>query len=411
MKVIVIGAGASGLTAAIKMKELNRKLDVVILEGNLQGGKKILATGNGRCNYWNENQNVTNYHTNSNVDLSKIINSQSSKKVIEFFVNLGVIPRIKNGYYYPYSNQATTITNALISKALRLGIKILFNERVYDVTSYGGEFKVSTINKTYTANKLVVATGGTAASKTGSDGFGFELAKRFGHHIIKPLPALVQLKCTFRNQKELAGVRCDCKLSLYENKNLLQEEIGEMQFTNYGLSGICAMQLSYKISRGLDCSKEEIIKVNLLPDFASNFIEFIKWVQRQEQISSNRTIANILDSVLNYKLGNYILNISNLVGTEKVSELKEHQLIALGKNITSLTFKICGTNSFDDAQTTSGGVDLSEINLETFESNLCNSLYFCGEVLDIDGACGGYNLGFAWISGIIVGESIGGLDA
>lgn len=401
-KVIVIGGGASGITAAITAAKF--KNEVIILERNDKCAKKILVTGNGRCNYFNEDQNLNHYHSTNKELINELITEENLSKVTDFFDSIGIIPKIKNGYYYPCSNQAASIKEALLKECETKNIKIITNTYVEEVIIKENKFEVKTNNGIYTCDKVIVSTGSKAAPKTGSDGNGYRLLKNLNHNIIKPLPALVQLIGKEKYFKDWEGVRTDVVITLYEDNKKVREEVGELQLTNYGISGICAMQLSGIISRGIDNNKKEIVKINFLHNI-TNGNEFINWMNIRNKKVQGRTTRELLEGILNYKLVNTILKISN-IKDEKWNELNNNQKSLLQKNLTSLELEIISTKSFDNAQTTTGGIPLTEIDLKTMESKLVRGLYIIGEILDVDGDCGGYNLTFSWLTGIKAGEDI-----
>lgn len=397
--IVIIGGGASGLVAGITAKTPTN--EVIILEKNTSCGKKILATGNGHCNYYNDNQELTNYHSTNNDLIEKLITKENLTSVRDFFTSLGIIPKIKNGYYYPTSNQATSIRNALLEKALSKKVTIKTNFLVIEIFKKD-KFYIRSTNETIVADKLIIATGGAAAPKTGSDGAGYSFAKEFGHTIIKPLPALVQLKATLPFAKEVSGVRTDVNLTLYEDTEKIKEESGELQMTDYGLSGICIFNLSSLISRGLDEGKKELISIDFLP-----FISDKKtWLKERSITYADEKVANDLEKVLNYKLVTALLKNCHLKEsiTYKESTLLEKEILL--SNLCNFKVQITGTNTFYEAQTVTGGIPLTEVNLDTMESLKCQNLYITGELLDIDGICGGYNLTVAWLTGLLAGKNI-----
>ena len=394
-KVFIIGGGASGLTAAIKASRNGN--DVTIFEKNNKLGKKILITGNGKCNYWNENQDLNNYHSSG--DYTKIVNQMNLVKAHAFLDSIGIVPFIKNGYYYPNSNQAISVVNALVDEAVNCGVKII-NEEVKDVIKKDNKF---IINNSYESDILILATGGKAAPKTGSDGFGYEIAKKFGHNIIKPLPALVGLE-TEENLKDLSGIRFIGEVSLVINNEEIKKEQGEIQINEYGFSGIPVMQISSNAVKALDEGKNVSIKINYLPNIASDILGLRSFLKVQNKHLNNKTISQILDQLFNYKLANYLLKISKIDEHSVIDKLGNDELDLLCHNILNNSYKIVKDHGFDNAQTTSGGINLKEVNLDTLESLKEKNLYFCGEILDVDGACGGYNLSFAWVSGLIAGD-------
>lgn len=404
-RIVIIGAGASGLMTAITSK--NDFNEVILLERNNEVGKKILVTGNGRCNYWNEDQSLINYHSTNKELLSKIITENNCQQVISTFTKLGIIPKIKSGYYYPTSNQALSIRNALLNECIRKNIIIKTNTFATNIKKESNYYLIETENEVIKADILVIATGAKASPKTGSDGSGYLLAESLNHKIIKPLPSLVQLKTTGKFLKDWAGVRTDVKVFLKENNNIIAVEEGEIQLTDYGVSGICIFNLSSLVSRGLDKNKKEELVINFLPFVTTSPKD---WLEEREEYITKTTISNQLETILNYKLVKVILKQSNINPTSYYEDLTSSEKALLLKNLTNFTITITGTNSFDSAQVTSGGIPLTEINVETMESTLHKNLYFTGEILDVDGKCGGYNLGFAWLTGLIVGRRIGDLN-
>jgi len=403
-KVVIIGGGASGLVSAILSKNENN--EVIILERNNDCGKKLLVTGNGRCNYFNSDQSISHYHSNNNSLIKEFINTKNIYKVLTFFNELGIIPKIKDGYYYPFSNQATTIKNALVDEVIKSGVIIKNNFLVTEILKENDKFIIKSDNKEIISDKLIISTGSYSAPKTGSDGMGYSFLEKFGHKIEKVLPSLTGVKSTGSYLKDWAGVRSDVKLSLYEDDELITEECGEAQFTKYGLSGICTFNLSEHIARGLDNNKKEVIKINFIPFLDYNNIdEYINWLT-EETNKLDLSISKLLERILNYKLVNIIIKESKINKDKLFTELTLKEQKNLISILVSFELIIIETNSYEDSQVCSGGVSLEEINLSTMESKIVSNLYITGELLDIVGDCGGYNLTIAWLSGILAGGSI-----
>ena len=405
-EIVIIGGGASGLVAAITAARKGKK--VTILEKNNIIGKKILVTGNGRCNYFNQDQNIGHYRSQNPELLEKIITKSNLEKVLQFFEEIGIEPKIKNGYYYPYSNQAVSIQNALITEINNLDIEIKNEIEVKEIKKQNNKFVITTNEKNITADKIIIATGSKSAPKTGSDGIGYEICKKFGHTIIKPLPALVQLKGNEKYFKEWNGIRADVTISLYENNKQIAHETGEIQLTDYGISGICVMNLSGRVARGLYNGKKEYVKINFLEGLNIKTLEqFVEFMNKRNNTMKNRTISELLEGIINYKLVNVLLKKSKMTNTLKWNQLSDEQKLELAKNIVELKLDIRDTNSFDKSQVCSGGVPLNEIDTNTMESQKTKGLYIIGELLDCDGDCGGYNLTWAWITGMIAGNYVG----
>lgn len=397
MKVVIIGGGASGITSAITARR--KGYDVVVLEKNSSLLKKLKITGNGHCNYYNEDQDLCHYHSDNSELISMMINSVNLENVSLFFDSIGIIPRIKNGYYYPFSNQAISVCSSLILEAQKLGVVLDTDVEVQEVKK-SNRFQIITTKGVYEADKVIVSTGGMSYQKTGSDGFGYKELKRLGHNIKLLLPGLTPLIIA-NPKKEWKGIRTDVSISLLENNKLVRKESGEIQLTEDGISGICTMQLSSYISKGLYLGKDERIKINFLPFIDED--KFFVFMDNRSKKMKNRTIMELLEGVLNYKLISVILKKEqNLIWDE--CNNKEREFIK--KNLLSYMVEVVDTKSFNYSQVTLGGVSLLEVNLETMESKKVKDLYITGELLDITGDCGGYNLTIAWITGLIAGECL-----
>lgn len=381
MKIIIIGSGASGLAAGISL--LRCGYDVTILERNNISGKKLLLTGAGRCNFFNSDQNIVHYHSNDKDILAKIITSDNIHLVEDFITSLGIVPKVKDGYYYPFANQAYNMKELLERTYLDLGGKIKYNYLVEKIEKKSSLFL---INDTISCDKLILATGSKAYKMTGSDGIGYQLAKKFNHHIVKVLPSLTSL--ITREKTNLKGVRVDAKVTLYEDGVKVREELGQVQFTDYGLSGICIFNLSYYAIKGLNKNKKEVITIDLMP-----FMDKVSF--------KNKKVYDLLLGFLPNKMIDYILktlDVSKDVYYEDLSNDKKQELT---KILKEMEFNITSYKEFDFSQVCSGGVSLREINPLTMESIFVKNLYIIGELLDVNGDCGGYNLTFAFLSGIL----------
>lgn len=395
-KVVVIGAGASGVIVSLKAQENN---EVILVDGNDKCGKKILVTGNGKCNYWNENITINNYYTDDYVNLSKILFKEN--EVLNYLDSLGIYPKIKNGCYYPMSLTASSIREILEKNINKSNIKTMYNTKVIDIKKDNNIFLVVTDKETIKCDKVIIATGSKASPKTGSDGFGYEIAKKFNHKVNPILPSLVGLKSNNKCTKEWAGVRCDARLMIFVNNEPIKDEYGEIQLTSDGISGICTFNLSSIASRNLYSNNKVKVKINFVPNIAY----FHEFLDKRCKSLPNFTISEILESIINYKLLNVILNASKIDKNSYYNELLDKDKKRLIKNICNFELEINDTNSFDKAQVCTGGILLKEIN-DDMSSIYDSNLYFTGEVLDVDGVCGGFNLAFAFITGFIAGDSI-----
>ena len=395
MRIIVIGGGASGIVASIFAKRDNN--EVIVLEKNNKCLKKLLITGNGKCNYFNDDFSFEHYYSDSN-NLS-FINDSNKRKVLDFFSSIGVVPRVKNGYYYPNSNQSYSVHNSLIKEASLRGVEIKSGVKVLNIVKKSNSFIVSTDNGDFICDKVIISTGGKSYPKTGSEGDGYLFGKSLGHRIVPVVPSLVGLVSNDKFIKPLSGVRCDACVSLNS-----KSEIGEVQFTDYGLSGICVFNLSNIASRLGNCS----VKINFLYNFVSDFDSFCKLFDSVNGSVLNRSIGELLEGYLNYNIVNVILKMSGIDFSCSWNDLGNKKRI-LFDNLVSFNVDIVGTRGFDVAQVSLGGISLDDIDVNTFESKIVPGLYFTGEVMDVTGDCGGYNLGFAFLSGMIAGESVGDL--
>lgn len=394
--ICIIGAGPSGLTAAIIAARKGKK--VTIIERNEKCAKKLLITGNGRCNYYNENQDIKHYHSNNPNLIKNIINKENINKVKEFFKSLEIIPKIIDGYYYPITNQAQTIYNALIYEIEKLNIEIIYGLKVEEIKKEE-YYIINPKKEKIISRNILLATGGKSAPKTGSDGIGYKILENLNHKIIEPLPALVKLKGNEKYFKKWNGIRTDVILKLYEDEKLIKEEKGQIQLTDNGISGIAAFNLSTHITKNIG-KKEEKIMINFMPWLNENPYEFMKRMTKL-----NLTISKTLERFLNYKLVNIILKKAN-IKTDNFKKLSNKDLSKLIRTLTNFEIIITDVGSLEKAQITKGGLPLNEINLNKMESLKNKNLFISGEIIDIDADCGGYNLTLAWITGIIAGENI-----
>lgn len=394
-KVYVIGGGPSGIISAIYASK--KGYDVTVLERNNSPLKKLLLTGNGKCNYYNDNQDITNYNSSSSTELDKIINSTNIEKMLSFLKNIGIEPRIKNGYYYPYVNNSLCVKEALLKEAELQGVKIINNYLVNDIKKENDKF---IINNELVGDIVILSTGSKAYPNTGSDGIGYKLLNKFNLNIVKVLPSLVQLIGNDNFYKDISGIRSEVKVSLYEDNKFIKEETGEIQFTNYGVSGICIFNLSGLVNKGLDKNKKQDLCINFLP----NYNDVNKFLEERRKLK-NRNIIEMLESIINYKLLRVILKRSKIDCLKYYNELNDVEKNNLINNLTKFKINIIDSKGYENSQVCSGGLSMKEININTMESLKIKNLYIIGEILDVDGLCGGYNLTFAFISGIIAGSS------
>lgn len=393
MKVVVIGGGSSGVIAALTAKRNGH--DVMILERNDKVLKKLLITGNGRCNYFNDDFNINHYYSSDRKLLIDIINERNKDMFLSYISSLGIVPKVNNGYYYPYSNQASSMRDIFCYELERLNIKVNTLSFVKDIKKDKDKFYVLCNDEVIVCDRVIVSCGSKAYPKTGSDGNMYSLLKRFGHTINEISPGLVKLIGKDNYYEKWNGVRSTVVLSLYKNNNLIKQEFGEMQATKDGISGICVFNLSNLI-RG-DLSSYQI-RINFMPfcDDPINYFDKFK----------NRSIYHVLEGFLNYKLVSLILSLCFIDKNMLFDDLSYDKKKILISYLTSFKFNIHSLGDYNNSQICIGGVSLNEINLDTMESKIIDGLYITGEVLDVAGDCGGYNLSFAFITGLLAGGNL-----
>lgn len=399
--VAIIGAGASGMVSAI---EACKSHNVILIDGNDKCGKKILLTGNGRCNYWNSDISPDMYNTDSAGSLEKILNGDNISAVLEFLDDAGIYPRIKNGYYYPYSNQASSVREIFESRIKSSNINLCTGFKVSRVVKVPNGFVLySAEGGKVECDKVILATGSKAYDKTGSDGSGYALAKGLGHTVNPPLPALTGIVSEGKFLKEWEKIRCDAKVDLIVNGKLIKSDTGEIQLTAKGVSGICVFNISGLASRHLYKGGKAEIDINFMPHLENGFYN---WFEERCNKQADMTLEMALESVFSYKLMFVLLKRANADRSMRWADMDKSQRQSLCNAVEHFRIPVLDTESYDRAQVCTGGVPLSEVNPETMESLVAPGLYFAGEILDADGRCGGYNLAFAFISGYIAGRSI-----
>lgn len=388
--VIIVGAGASGLMAGICAARHGKK--VLIIDRMAKAGKKIYATGNGKCNYTNTQYDYDSYR-GENVDIvSEVLAKFSYENTIDFFEELGILAKNKDGYIYPYSEQASSVVEVMLMELDNLGVKILLEENVQKIIKNNEVYMVVTDKNKHICSKVILATGGMASPKLGSNGSGYALAESLGHSIVKPNKALVQLKTKGKEYKSLSGVRIQGKVTMYIEGEEIRTNYGEFVFTDYGISGIPIMQLSRYAAVGLSNNKKVRIELDFYPDIDDK--ELLVLLRNRQKNCYYKDNYELLIGMINNKLAAYIDRKSN------------GRLEAMIRYMKKLPMEIVDTNSWDNAQVTAGGVSTKEIDYHTMESKVSKGLYITGELMDIDGTCGGYNLQWAWATGYIAGNNI-----
>lgn len=401
-RVVIIGGGASGLTAAIGAAR--KGAEVTIVEHMDRVGRKILSTGNGRCNMTNLKMEEDCYRCGEKGFPMEVIGNFGVKETLDFFRGLGIEPKDRNGYIYPNSDQASAVLDVLRSEVERLGVLILFScnvEKILSGKEGNRNYRVYTDQGALEADAVILATGSKAAPSTGSDGSGYKLAESLGHRIIKPLPALVQLRCQGAMYRQMAGIRTDASIRLMCDGNVMAQDRGELQLTDYGLSGIPVFQVSRFASRALDQGKRVIAYVDFMPSWSQK--EAFGRLKERAAALGYKTVEELFTGLLNKKLALVLIKLAGLKPSQKAGGLSPKQLTSLMVQLKSYEAIVMSVNPFANAQVCCGGVDASQVDPHTMESRLRDHLYLAGELLDVDGICGGYNLQFAWSSGMLAG--------
>jgi hypothetical protein len=402
MKIVIIGGGAAGMAAAISARRFNENTEITILERMDRVGKKILATGNGCCNFSNVNTTVSNYHGKHPDFVKYALMEFTVDYTVSFFNSLGIVPNEKeDGKLYPYSDQASAVLDVLRREVVHCGVEVITGFDVKSVAKTKNGFKITSKDgKTVNCTKLIMAAGGCASPALGSDGSGFELMKSLGHKVSSLQPALVQLKTDTNSVKSLKGIKIQGSVSILQNDSVIATQSGEVLFTDYGISGPPVFQLSATVpfSNNLEAS------IDLMPNHSPKDVFDI--LENRRYTLAHLTMEDYFVGLLNKRMGNLI---ARRAGIEKLSysvdSLTRKQLWAMANEIKDYRLKITGTNGFKNAQVTAGGVFTDQFDAHTMESKIVKNLYCCGEVLDIYGDCGGYNLQWAWSSGFLAGKS------
>lgn len=400
-RVIIVGGGASGLVAAITAAR--NGAEVTIIEQKEKLGKKILSTGNGRCNLTNEYMESECFRGDDTSIVPKVLGQFGYKDTVSFFEGLGVILKKRQGYIYPISDQASTILDVLCFEINRLNVHVVLEESVKDIQKMPKEFSVKTNKASYLCDAVIIATGGKAASVLGSDGSGYGLAKSFGHSMSTVVPALVQLVGKGKYFKQVSGVRTNATVRLFINNECAALDTGELQLTNYGISGIPAFQVSRYAAKAMYDKKQVFAEIDFLPTMSEE--ELRTFIFSRKEMHGQRLAEEFFIGMLHSKVATMLLKEAYIPAHISTNEVREDKWEKLLELIKHFQIEIEDTNSFEQAQVCAGGVRTSEINADTMESIFVENLYFTGELLDVDGICGGYNLQWAWATGYIAGKN------
>lgn len=404
--VAVIGGGASGMMAAVTAASEGAR--VILLEHKDRIGKKILSTGNGRCNFTNIHQEPICYHSEDPMFPWEVVERFNAQAVISFFLQLGVYSKNRNGYIYPNSDQASAVLDAFRMELDRLKVEIRTGVECREIRPGKKGFTVLTDQGPVRADRVILCAGSKAAPTTGSDGSGYDLAKKLGHRILPVLPALTALKCEEKFFKSIAGVRANGSVSIWSGGECIAKNTGEIQLTDYGISGIPVFQVSRYASKLLYEKKETDAVLDFMPDFTKE--QTNAFLRARAKTRPDKSAEMFLIGLFHKKLCDLWIRLSEIPRQRKAGELTEDEIARLTSLIKEFRVRVRETNPYDKAQVCCGGVDTREVNPETLESVYVPGVYFAGEILDVDGMCGGYNLTFAWASGYVAGKAASGAD-
>lgn len=439
--VAVIGGGAAGMMAAIEAARAGAI--VTLIEKNPQLGKKLATTGNGRCNYTNLDMEdriggkFRGFHPEFAAPALDVLPPEA---VLDWFRAIGVEPRFRGSYVYPNSDQASAVVDALREELHRLSVKVHYNAEVKSVQRIdtdtevsaakasmpgkaasaseirekrdAGYFMIQCTDAVVKADRVILAAGSKAAPKTGSNGDGYFIARKLGHTIVPYVPALCGIRCAGDAFRALAGIRTEAALELVIDGHSVDREAGELQLVDYGISGIPVFQLSRYAAYALQEGKKAAVYINFLPGFTDEAEDprecALRLYRQRQQRLAGRKMESFFTGLLHQKLGQLLLRMASVRPELPVAELSEKQLRSLASLSVRFKAECVEMNGFLQAQVVAGGVDTTEVDPGTMASRLVPGLYFAGEVLDIDGICGGYNLQWAWASGFVAGRHAAG---
>lgn len=402
-EIVIIGGGASGIMAAIEAVKSGK--EVVVVDRKERVLKKVLVTGNGRCNLTNVNAKINNYFsTGSNIKkIENILNDFQPKDTMNFFESLGVVCNEEaRGKVFPLSGQAGSVIDALRFEAERVGVKFLLDFYVKKIEKKGFQFIIYSEDKRIiTSNRVLLSAGGKSYPELGSNGSGFELAREFGHTITPLFPSIVQFKTEEYQVKGLKGIKLDTKVTAYGDNKKICTYDGELLFTDYGVSG----NVIFNISFVFPIHKKVELEVDFLPKFS--YDELLQKLKDRRDILGHLTMEHYFNGMINKKLGQFLSKASGIEKLSKeINSLTDNELRKLCDVLKKYKLNVLDTTGYKNAQVTAGGIKLEEVNMETLESEKVKGLYFSGEILDVYGECGGFNFQWAWASGKKAGENI-----
>ena len=401
MVIGIIGGGASGMAAALAASE-NGENQILLLERQARVGRKLQATGNGRCNLTNLHALEGGYHGNAPEFASFALETYPPTAILDWFRQLGLFTVAEeSGRVYPYSDQANSVVDVLRFALEKPNITQKLGFEVDKVKKTDSGFRLESKEETLEVDRLIIACGGLAGTKLGGTMSGYKLLRSLGHKCTKLRPTLVQLKTAWSGVTGLKGVRANCHAKILKNGVLFSESTGELQFTEYGLSGPVIFEVSRDACQG---GGDWSCALDFLPEISEEVLK-MELLRRK---TTNLPATELLTGILHNRLGRVLSQAADIRTNRQISELSDYELSELAALVKNFAVSLTEPMGMDSAQVTAGGIETAGFDMETMESRLVPGLYACGEVLDIDGDCGGYNLQWAWSSGLLAGTHAGG---
>ena len=400
MVVGIIGAGASGMAAALAASE-NPDATIILMERQARVGRKLQATGNGRCNLSNIHATDGGFHGEDPSFAEFALNEFKPQDTLDWFRKLGLYTVVEHsGKVYPYSDKANSVVDILRLNLTKPNIELKLGFEVEKIKITGAAFAVLSKNETIICDKLIVACGGLAGSKLGGTMSGYKLLNKLGHKVSQLRPALVQIKTDWKGISALKGVRANCHITILHNGKKVNENTGELQLTEQGISGPIVFEISRDVCReqGDWCAI-----LDFLPDWSVEML----WDELSRRRNTNLPMEELLTGLLHNRLGRVLTKAAGVNGKAFVREISDREIELVSQAVKAFEISLTEPLGMDSAQVTAGGVLTGQFYPDTMESKLVPGLYACGEVLDIDGDCGGYNLQWAWSSGRCAGLHAG----
>jgi len=403
--IIIVGGGAAGLAAAIFTKRRLPERSIVILDGAKKLGAKILVAGGGRCNVTNVRVTPQDYCGGSRNAIKKVLRALPVDETIDFFNEIGVeMHEEAHGKLFPNSNKARTVLDALVNEALRLGVEIRTDHRVDNIVKHEDGFVVTAAGQELACRTVVLATGGKSLPKTGSDGFGYELARGLGHRLVDDTPSLVPLVTEPDQFRQLSGIAQDVELTIKVDGEKPLRMTGALLWTHFGISGPVVLDISRYWHRAVLEQKTVSMTANLMPGRAFNDVE--QWLIDAAATAGRQRIKTVLAEHFPERLAEALLAEAGVAPNLIVGQVNKDARRRLVHLLTALPLVISGSRGYGYAEVTAGGVPLDEIDARTMQSRVCPGLFLVGEILDVDGRIGGFNFQWAWAGGKVVAEGL-----